>query len=42
MFIAKYGSLAIYDEVVFKKIIIDNEGLQFDKSDGWDLIGIPD
>ena len=39
--IAKYGSLDMYDEDTGKIFIIDHEQLQFDKTDGWTLIGIP-
>ena len=42
MFLAKYGSLDIYDEDLKKRFIIDHEQLQFDKTDGWNLIGIPE
>ena len=42
VFLAKYGSLAIYDEDLKKIFIVDHEQLQFDKTDGWDLIGIPE
>ena len=42
MFLAKYGSLAPYDEDLEKIFIIDHEQLQFDKTDGWTLIGIPE
>ena len=41
MFLAKYSSLALCDEDM-KKIIIDHEQLEFDKTDGWTLIGIPE
>ena len=41
-FLAKYGSLDLYDEDMRKKFIIDHEQLDFDKTDGWTLIGIPD
>ena len=40
MFHEKYGSLALYDEDLEKIFIIDHEQLQFDKTDGWTLIGI--
>ena len=40
MFIAKYFSLALYDEDLKKRFIIDHELLQFDKNDGWTLIEI--
>ena len=42
MFLAKYGSLAVYDEDLEKLFIIDHEQLKFDKTDGWTFIGIPD
>ena len=42
MFLAKYGSLDLYDEDLEKIFIIDHEKLQFDKTDGWTLIGIPE
>ena len=38
MFLAKYGSLALYDVDLEKRFIIDHEQLQFDKTDGWTLI----
>ena len=41
MFIEKYGSLALYDEDMEKRVIIDHNQLQFDKTNGWSLIGIP-
>ena len=41
-FPAKYGSLALYDEDQEKRFIIDHEQLQFDKTDGWTLIGLPE
>ena len=41
MFLAKYGSLALYEEDPKKICIIDHEQLQFDKTDRWTLIGIP-
>ena len=37
----KNGSLALYDEDEKKRFIIDHKQLQFDKSYGWNLIGIP-
>ena len=40
MLIAKYGSLALYDEYLSKIFIIDHEQLQFDKTDGWTFIVI--
>ena len=42
MFLAKYGSLALYDEYLGKRCTIDHEQLEFDKTDGWTLIGIPE
>ena len=42
MFLAKYWSLALYDDDPEKIFIIDHEQLQFDKTDGWNLIGIPE
>ena len=42
MFLAKYGSLDLYDEDLEKIFIIYHEQLQFDKTDGWTLIGIPE
>ena len=42
MFLAKYGSLALYDVDLGKIFIIDHEQLQFDKTDGWTLIGLPE
>ena len=41
MFLAKYGSMDLYDEDLEKRFIIDHEQLQYDKNSGWDLIGIP-
>ena len=35
MFLAKYFSLALYDEDLEKIFIIDHEQLQFDKNYGW-------
>ena len=32
----------LYMTKIWKKIIIDHEQLQFDKTDGWTLIGIPE
>ena len=32
MFIAKYGSLALYDIGLDKRLIIDHEQIQFDKN----------
>ena len=42
MFIAKYGSLDLYDEYLKERFIIYHEQLEFDKTDGWNLIGIPE
>ena len=42
MFLAKYDSLVLYDEDLKKIFIIDHEQLQFDKTDGWTLFGIPE
>ena len=42
MFLAKYVSLALYDEDLEKRFIIDHEQLEFDKTDVWNLIGIPE
>ena len=42
MFLAKYGSLALYDVDLEKIFIIDHEQLQLDKTDGWTLIGLPE
>ena len=42
MFLAKYGSLDLYNEDTGKRFIIDYEQLQFDKNDAWNLIGIPE
>ena len=42
MFPAKYSNLALYDEDMEKIFIIDHEQLEFDKTDGWTLIGIPE
>ena len=42
IFLAKYGSLAIHDEDMEKRFIIDQKKLKFDKNSGWNLIGIPD
>ena len=40
IFLAKYGSLDLYDEYPEKRFIIDQEQLQFDKNYGWTLIEI--
>ena len=42
MFLAKYGILALYDEDPKNIFIIYHEQLQFDKTDGLTLIGIPE
>ena len=42
MFLAKYGSLDLYDEDLEKSFIIYYEQLEFDITDGWTLIGITD
>ena len=42
MFLAKYGSLDIYDEDIEKLFIIDHKQLQFDTKYEWTLIGIPE
>ena len=42
MFLAKYGSLDLYDEDLEKRFIVDHEQLESDKTDGWTLIGIPE
>ena len=42
IFLVKYVSLALYDEDLKRRFIIDNEQLEFYKTDGWTLIGIPD
>ena len=42
MFLEKYGILALYDEDLEKRFIIDHKQLEFDKTDGWNLIGIPE
>ena len=42
MFLAKYGSLDLYDEDIKKIFIIEHEQLEFDKNDGWTLIVIPE
>ena len=42
MFLAKYVSLDLYDEDLKKIFIIYHEKLEFDKTDGWNLIGIPE
>ena len=40
IFLAKYGSLAIYDKDLKRLFIIEHKQLKFDKTDGWTLIGI--
>ena len=42
MFPAKYGSLALYDEDMGKRFLMDREKLKFYKIDVWTLIGIPE
>ena len=42
MFIAKYGSLDLYEEDLEKIFIIDHEQLKFRRIYGWTLIGITD
>ena len=42
MFSARYVSLAPYDKDLEKIFIIDHKKLQFDTTDGWTLIGIPE
>ena len=42
MFLAKYGSLDLYDEDLEKIFIIYHEQLRFDKNSGCTLIGIPE
>ena len=42
MFLAKYGSLALCDEDLEKRFIIDQEQLKFDKNYRWTLFGICD
>ena len=42
MFLAKYGSLDIYDEDTKKIFIINHEILEYNKTHGWTLIGIPE
>ena len=41
MFLAKYVSLALYNEDTEKIFIIDHEILESNKTDEWNLIGIP-
>ena len=41
-FLAKYGSLTQHDEDTEERKIIDHEILEFNKTDGWHLIRIPD
>ena len=40
MFLSKYWSLDLYDEDVKKRLIVDDEELQFDKNDELTVIGI--
>ena len=42
MFLARYGSLDLYDEDLEKIFIIDHEILECNKTYGWTLIGIPE
>ena len=42
MFLAKYGSLDLYEEYMEKIFIIYHEQLQFDKNCGWTLFRICD
>ena len=42
MLLAKYGSLALYDEYLEEIFTIDHEQLKSDKNTGWTLIGIPE
>ena len=42
IFLAKYGSLALYDEYLEEIFTIDHEQLKSDKNAGWTLIGIPE
>ena len=42
MFLEKYDSMAVYDEDLYKILIIDHKPLQFDKNAGWNLIRIPE
>ena len=42
MFLAKYGSLDLYDEDSEKIFTIDHEKLKLYKTDGLNLIGIPE
>ena len=42
MFLAKYGSLALYNEDMKKRFIIDHKILEFNKTDWWTLTAIPD
>ena len=39
MFLAKYGSIDLYDIYLERRFIIDHEQLQFDRNTGWTLIG---
>ena len=41
-FLAKYGSLDPYDEEMEKDYSFDHEILEFNKTYGWTLIGIPE
>ena len=42
MFLAKHGSMDLYDEYTEKRIIINHKQLKFDKNSRWTLIGIPE
>ena len=42
MFLEKYGSMALYDEDTKKIFINDHKILEFNKTDGWNLIVIPE
>ena len=42
MFLEKYGTLDLYDEDLEKGFIIEHKQLEFDKTDGWTLIGMPE
>ena len=41
-FFAKYGNLDLYDEDLEKKIIIEHKLLEFNRTDEWNLIEIPE
>ena len=42
MILSIYGSMALYDEDMKQRFIIDHGQLKFDKTDGWTLVGIPE